>query len=114
MIAPESVVTFDRLDGFRVVRSLGRARGEASRPANLLHWTLRALAELIGMRGSEFRSEADRARAECVASLLARAERLGANGVVGLRFEAVESGDGSTVVSATGEAVVLEPVPDAG
>jgi uncharacterized protein YbjQ (UPF0145 family) len=110
MIAPEAVVTFDRPDGFRVVRSLGRARAEATRPPSLLRSTVRTIGELIGLTPPEFRGEAERARSECLATLIARAEGLGANGVLGLKFEAVETYDGATVLTASGEAVVLEPI----
>jgi uncharacterized protein YbjQ (UPF0145 family) len=110
VIAPESVVTFEGAEGFRIVRSFGRARGEAARPASLLRATFRTIAELVGLSAPEFRGEAERARAECLESLLAGAERLGANGVLGLQFEALETEDGTTVVSAVGEAVLLEPI----
>jgi uncharacterized protein YbjQ (UPF0145 family) len=43
--------------------------------------------------------------------LLERASSLGANGIVEVRFEAVEANDGSVALRATGEAVVLEPGP---
>ena len=109
MIAREAVVTFDRPDGFRVVRSLGRAVAEASRPPSLLRVLRQTFAMLMGSVASEVRGEAERARDECIAALLERADALGANGVVGLRFESVEPGDGSIVVRASGEAVVLEP-----
>jgi uncharacterized protein YbjQ (UPF0145 family) len=36
---------------------------------------------------------------------------MGANGVVGLHFDATEGSDGSTRVMAFGEAVLLEPAP---
>jgi uncharacterized protein YbjQ (UPF0145 family) len=111
MIAPEAVVTFDRLDGFRIVKSLGLAKAEATRPRNLLRATFRSIGAFIGITPLEFLTDAERARAEAVAALLANAERLGANGIVGLQFEAQEGSDGSTVVSAVGEAVVLEPTP---
>ena len=111
MIAPESVVTFDRVDGFRIVRSLGRARGEASRSPSLWRALGRSLGTLAGILPAELRTEAERVRDECLSTLIERADRLGANGVLGLRFEAVESTDGAVVVSAVGEAVVLEPDP---
>jgi uncharacterized protein YbjQ (UPF0145 family) len=113
MIVPEAVVTFARPDGFRIVKSLGIARAEATRPRNLLRDTFRSIGAFIGLTPLEFLTDAERARTEAVAALLARAERLGANGVVGLQFEAEEGSDGSTVVSALGEAVVLDPVPGA-
>jgi uncharacterized protein YbjQ (UPF0145 family) len=114
MIDPANVVTFERPEGFRIVRSLGVARARATRPRNVLRATFRTIGAFIGITPLEFLTDAERARADAVAQLVERAERLGANGVVGLQFEALEALDGSTVVSAEGEAVVLEPAPRAG
>jgi len=111
MISPESVVTFDRVDGFRVVRSFGYAHGEATRPRNLLRATFRTLGSFMGFTPVDFLTDADRARTQSLAALVKAAERLGANGVVGLHFDATERGDGSTRVCAFGEAVLLEPEP---
>jgi uncharacterized protein YbjQ (UPF0145 family) len=111
MIAPEAVVTFDRPVGFRIIKSLGLTRAKATRPRNLLRATFRSIGMFIGLTPLEFLTDAERARADAVSALLERAEQLGANGIVGLQFEARESSDGSTVVSAVGEAVVLEPEP---
>jgi uncharacterized protein YbjQ (UPF0145 family) len=111
VIAPEAVVTFDRPDGFRIVRRLGRARGAARRPPSLWRALGRSIGALIGILPTEWRSDVDRVRDECLTELLERAGQLGANGVVGLRFEAVESNDGSIALSAVGEAVFLEPQP---
>ena len=114
MIAPDAVVTFERLDGFRILQSLGTARGEAVTPRNLLRSTFRSIGSFIGFAPIDYLTDAERARAESLALLVSHAERLGANGVVGLHFDASELGDGSTRVRAFGEAVVLEPPPCAG
>ncbi len=111
MIAPEAVVTFKRLDGFAVVKSFGTARGEAITSRNLLRATFRSLGSFMGFTPVDFLTDADRARSESLAALLEAAERMGANGIVGLHFEASERGDGSTQVRAFGEAVLLEPSP---
>jgi len=111
VIAPDAVVTFDRLDGFAVVRSFGPVRGEAICPRNFLRATFRSLGAFIGLAPIEYLSDAERARSECLSILRARAERLGANGIVGLHFHVDEQSDGSTRVWARGEAVVLEPAP---
>jgi len=58
-------------------------------------------------------TDAERARNESLSALLAKADRLGANGIVGLQFQAIEHSDGSTRVLAFGEAVLLEPAPAA-
>ncbi len=111
MIAPEAVVTFERLDGFVVVKSFGTARGEAVTSRNFLRATFRSLGSFMGFTPIDFLTDADRARSQSLDALVKAAERLGANGIVGLHFEASERGDGSTRVCAFGEAVLLEPEP---
>ncbi len=104
-------MTFERLDGFVVVKSFGTARGEAVTSRNLLRATFRTLGSFMGFTPIDFLTDADRARTQSLAALVKAAERLGANGVVGLHFDASERGDGSTRVCAFGEAVLLEPEP---
>lgn len=107
-IAPEAVVTFERVDGYRVVRSFGYAYGQATRPRNLLRATFRSLGAIIGISPIEYLTDAERARTDSLAQLLRRAEATGANSVIGLQFQASEGPDGSTRVLAFGEAVLLE------
>jgi uncharacterized protein YbjQ (UPF0145 family) len=110
-LAPDAVTTFERIEGYRVVRSFGYAYGQASRPRNVLKQTFRSIGVLIGLAPVEYLTDAERARAESLDELLNKAERMGANGVVGLQFQASEGPDGATRVLAFGEAVVLEPAP---
>jgi len=110
-IAPEAVVTFDRLVGFDVLRSFGEVRGEAIVPRSFFRATVRTIGLLIGSNAAEVLTEAERARAEALAALLADARALGANGIVKLRFDAREQSDGSTRVTAHGEAMLLDPAP---
>jgi uncharacterized protein YbjQ (UPF0145 family) len=110
VIAPEAVVTFERLDGFAVTRSFGSVRGEAFVPRNILRSTFRSIGTLIGLSGADYLTDAERARGEALARLLATAAALGANGVVGLSFDVNERSDGSTHLIALGEAVFIEPV----
>ncbi len=110
MIGPDAVVTFDHAEGFRVVKSFGYAYGQALRPHNRVRATFRQIGAFMGFVSSvEYLTEAERARSECLVSLLAKAGAMGANGVVGLQFQASEQKDGSTRVLAFGEAVLLEP-----
>jgi uncharacterized protein YbjQ (UPF0145 family) len=111
MIAPDAIVTFERVDGFRIVKSFGYAYGQATRPRNLLRATFRSIGVLIGLAAIEYLTDAERARADCLTELLRKAEATGANGIIGLQFQASENPDGSTRVLAFGEAVLLEPEP---
>lgn len=110
-LAPEVVTTFERVEGYRVVRSFGYAYGQASRPRNVLRATFRSIGALIGLAPIEYLTEAERTRAESLSALLAKAETMGANGVLGLQFQASEGPDGATKVLAFGEAVLLDPSP---
>ena len=110
-IAPDAVVTFERIDGYRVIRSFGFAYGHASRPRNVLRATFRSIGVFIGLAPMEYLTDAERARADSLAALLRKAEATGANGILGLQFQASETADGSTRVLAFGEAVLLEPPP---
>ncbi len=112
MISSEAVVTFERLEGFRVVKSLGTARGEATTPRNFLRATFRSIGSFIGLAPVDYLTDAERARGESLLELRGNAARMGANGIVGLQFDAREQSDGSTRVLAYGNAVLLEPVPD--
>lgn len=111
MLSPDAVTTFERVEGYRVVRSFGFAYGQGSRPRNVLRQTFRTIGALIGLAPIEYLTDAERARAESLDELLRKAERLGANGIVNLQFQASEGPDGATRVLAFGEAVLLEPSP---
>jgi uncharacterized protein YbjQ (UPF0145 family) len=111
MIAADAVVTFEHVDGFRVVKSFGYSYGHATRPRNVLRATFRSIGAFIGLAPIEYLSDAERSRADCLAELVRKAESTGANGIIGLQFQVSEMPDGSTKVLAFGEAVLLEPTP---
>ncbi len=108
-LAPDAVTTFERVEGYRVVRSFGYAYGSASRPRNVLKQTFRSIGVLIGLAPVDYLTDAERTRTESLEMLLRKAEGMGANGVLGLQFQASEGPDGATRVLAFGEAVLLEP-----
>jgi uncharacterized protein YbjQ (UPF0145 family) len=110
-IAPEAVTTFERVEGYRVLRSFGYVYGQASRPRNVLKQTFRSIGAMIGLAPIEYLTDAERARSDSLEALLRKAETMGANGVMGLQFQASEGPDGATRVLAFGEAVLLEPGP---
>ncbi|TAM59161.1 heavy metal-binding domain-containing protein [bacterium] len=106
----ECVTTTREAVGFRVVRRCGLASGQAMQARNYLRDALHAIGTFLGLMPYDFVTDAERARADSIAQLLERAERLGANGVIDLRFQAVDEG-GATRLTAIGEAVVLDREP---
>lgn len=109
MIAKENLVTLDTPDGFRIAGSLGTVSGSGSRPHNALRETFRSIGAFIGLAPIEYLTDAERAREEALSVLARRAEALGADAVIGICFEAGEDAEGSTRVTARGNAVRLEP-----
>lgn len=107
MISRDDVVTFEQLDGCGAVRRLGSVSGTASRPRNRLRATFRSLGMLVGLAALEFVGDAEQLRGEALDALRGRAEDLGADAVIGLRFLVSEGDDGSCEVTASGEAVAL-------
>ena len=105
MIARDDVVTFDQIEGYRIVHSLGHVSGSASRPRNRLRSTFRSLGMLIGLSSAEFLSDAEQLRSDALEALRYRADAMGANAVLGLQFFVSEGSDGSCEVVAFGRAV---------
>jgi uncharacterized protein YbjQ (UPF0145 family) len=107
VISNDNIVTFDRLDGYRTLRSFGYVSGTASRPRNRLRSTFRSLGMLIGLASAEFLSDAEQLRSDALQALRRRADALGANAVIGLQFFVSEGDDGSCEVVAFGQAVAV-------
>lgn len=107
MLAREDLVTVSALEGSSILRRLGTVGGSATRPQNMLRATFRSIGAFIGLAPLEYLTEAERAREEALEDLRLKAEALGANAVVNLRFQADEGDRGTTKVFAYGDAVVV-------
>src|SRR5512143_1592901 len=97
------------LPGHRVVRSLGVVRGITVRSRSILGTVGGALQTLVGGNITLFSELCEKTREEAFGLLLAHAGELGANAVVGVRYDATEVMDGVTEVLCYGTAVVVEP-----
>jgi uncharacterized protein YbjQ (UPF0145 family) len=110
VIARDDVVTFEEIEGYRVLRSYGSVTGQAARPRNRLRSTFRSLGMLIGLSSAEFLSDAEQLRADALEALRRCAEATGANAVIGVTFFVSEGSDGSCEVVARGQAVAVDRV----
>ena len=96
------------LPGCRVVRNLGVVRGVTVRAANIGSQMVAGLRSLGGGRIDEFIQICEHARGEAFAIMVAHAEQLGANAIIGVRYDATEMANNMTEVLAYGTAVVIE------
>ncbi len=105
----EMVTTAFELYGYRVVRNLGVVRGITVRSRSILGTLGGALQTIVGGNISLFTELCEKTRHEAFELMLQHAAQMGANAIVGMRYDATEVMDGVTEVLAYGTAVVVEP-----
>jgi uncharacterized protein YbjQ (UPF0145 family) len=107
------VTTAFEVHGYRVVRHVGLVRGLSVRSRSLVG-NIRATYQIIwGGSIKAYMKLAEDARQEAFELLMAQAQEMGANAVIGMRYDANEMGSVVTEVLAYGTAVVVEPLPGA-
>lgn len=105
------VTTAFVLDGFRVTRNFGIVRGITVRSRSVLGTLAGSLQTIVGGNISMFTSLCERAREEAFDLMLEHAGQLGANAVIGMRYDANDVMSGVTEVLAYGTAVLVEARP---
>jgi uncharacterized protein YbjQ (UPF0145 family) len=104
------VTTAFTLDGFKIVRTLGVVRGITVRSRSVLGTLGGALQTIVGGNITAFTRLCETARAEAFDIMVQHASELGANAIIGMRYDAAELMNGVTEVLAYGTAVVVEPI----
>ncbi len=96
------------LDGYSITRNLGVVRGIMVRSRSIFGTIGGSLQTIIGGNISLFTSLCEKTRSEAFELMLGHAQELGANAVVGIRYDATEVMNGVTEVLCYGTAVVVE------
>ena len=110
MVAHTMVTTQFELDGFRVVRNLGVVRGIVVRSRSIFGTLGASLQTIIGGNITLLTNLCEKTRSDAFNLMLEHAAQLGANAVVGARYDATEVMQGVTEVLAYGTAVYVEPI----
>jgi uncharacterized protein YbjQ (UPF0145 family) len=97
------------LDGYRSTKSLGVVRGLTVRSRSVFGTIGAAFQTLAGGNITLLTSLCEKTREESFGLLLEHAQQLGANAVVGIRYDATEVMQGVTEVLCYGTAVVMVP-----
>lgn len=103
--------SFD-LDGYRISRTLGVVRGIIVRSRSVFGTIGAGLQTLVGGNITLLTDLCERTREESFNLMLQHAEQLGANAVIGIRYDATEVMQGVTEVLAYGTAVVVQAQRD--
>lgn len=102
------VATTNDLPGYRIVKTLGMVRGLTVRSRSVIGNIGGAIQSLFGGNISVYATLAETARKDAYGLLVDHARELGANAIVGMRYDATEIMAGITEVLAYGTAVVVE------
>jgi uncharacterized protein YbjQ (UPF0145 family) len=107
MTHPLTTTTFD-LPGYRVVKSLGVVRGIIVRSRSVIGNMGASIQAIFGGNITVYTNLCERAREDAFNLMLTHAGELGANAVVGVRYDATEIAPGITEVLCYGTAVSVE------
>ena len=104
---PLTTTTFE-LPGYRIVKSFGVVRGIIVRSRSVIGNFGASIQALFGGNISLYTELCERTREDAFNLLLEHAGQLGANAVVGVRYDATEIAAGVTEVLCYGTAVFVE------
>jgi len=105
----DMVTTAFELDNFKIVKTLGISRGIIVRSRSIFGNIGAGIQTLFGGNISLFTELCERTRADAFDLMLEHAGDIGANAVIGARYDATEIMGGVTEVLAYGTAVIVEP-----
>jgi uncharacterized protein YbjQ (UPF0145 family) len=100
-----------QLDGYEIKRSLGIVRGIIVRSRSLFGTIGAGLQTLVGGNITLLTELCEKTRSDSYELMLQHAAQIGANAVVGVRYDATEIMQGVTEVLCYGTAVVAEARP---
>lgn len=104
------VTTAFTLDGYKIVRNLGLVRGITVRSRSIIGTFGAGIQTIFGGNISLLQELCEKTRQEAYVIMLQHAGELGANAVIGMRYDANEVMSGVTEVLAYGTAVVVEKI----
>jgi len=108
-IPPGMVTTGNELHGYSISRTLGIVRGITVRSRSVVGNLGAALQTLVGGNITIYTELCEKAREEAFELMLQHAAAMGANAVIGMRYDANDVAEGVTEVLSYGTAVQVVP-----
>lgn len=106
---PMTSTTFN-IEGYKVIKQLGVVRGITVRSRSIFGTIGGALQTLVGGNISLFTELCEKTRGEAFEIMVDHAQQIGANAIIGVRYDTTEVMDGVTEVLCYGTAVVVEAI----
>jgi len=108
MIDSKPITTAQELPGFRITRNLGVVRGIIVRSRSIVGNIGASLQTIFGGNITLYTELCEKARADAHRLMVEHASQLGANAIIGVRYDATEIANGVAEVLAYGTAVYVE------
>jgi len=108
-VHPNFVTTAFDIDGYDIVKNLGVVRGITVRSRSIFGTIGAGLQTLVGGNITLLSELCEKTRLEAFQLMIRHASEIGANAIVGARYDATEIMNGVTEVLAYGTAVVIKP-----
>jgi len=102
------IVTADKIEGKRVVKTLGLVRGNTIRARHLGHDIKASLVNLVGGEITDYTKMLAESREQALDRMVEEAESLGANAVINVRFGTSMVMTQAAEILAYGTAVIVE------
>jgi len=113
-VAPQMVTTAFELPGYRIRQNLGVVRGIVVRSRNLFVNIGAIFNSMVGGNITAWTNLCETTRRDAFEIMVQHATELGANAIIGARYDATEVAQGASEVLAYGTAVVVEPLDGTG
>jgi uncharacterized protein YbjQ (UPF0145 family) len=112
-VSHQMATTAFELPNFRVMQTLGVVRGIVVRSRNMFATIGAAFQTMVGGNITIWTRMCEETRSDAFDIMIQHASEIGANAIIGVRYDTTEISTGVTEVLAYGTAVVVEPT-DAG
>ena len=108
-VSHQMVTTAFELPNYRVVQNLGVVRGIVVRSRNVFATLGATLQTIVGGNITVWTTLCEQTRNDAFDIMIQHATEIGANAIIGARYDTTELSQGVTEVLAYGTAVIVEP-----
>ncbi len=102
------ITTSDQVEGRRIVKTIGMAKGSTIRARHLGRDIMAGLRGVVGGEITEYTKMMAESREQAIQRMVEDAEKQGANAIIGMRFTTSMVMQNASEILAYGTAVVVE------
>jgi uncharacterized protein YbjQ (UPF0145 family) len=107
-LTPMLLATTPTIEGGRIIRYNGIVTGEVILGANIFRDFFASIRDIVGGRAQAYENVLRDGRTTAFQEMMSEAQRLGANGIVGIDIDYETLGKSMLMVSVSGTAVTIE------